>query len=134
MKQSNIEKFNPTDLHKFLMQSARDNFEENRSDFNAGMAMMMGLVKKYFCNDFDIAIRDNNGWNSVDEELPIDEGLVLLLKDDGDIVIGQYVFDLSPFLASTEFYQNQDNDWIADLDDVTHWQPLPKSPKELKDE
>lgn len=44
------------------------------------------------------------------------------------------LFDLSPFLASTEFYQNQDNDWIADLDDVTHWQPLPKSPKELKDE
>lgn len=134
MKQSNIENLNPADLHKFLMQSARANFDDNSDDFNAGMSMMMGLVKKYFCNDFDIAIRDNNGWNSVDEELPIDEGLVLLLKDDGDIVIGQYVFDLSPFLASTEFYQNQDNDWIADLDDVTHWQPLPKSPKELKDE
>lgn len=76
----------------------------------------------------------NNGWISVDDELPIDEGFVLLLKDDGDIVIGQYVFDLSPFLASTEFYQNQDNDWIADLDDVTYWQPLPELPKPPKEQ
>lgn len=75
----------------------------------------------------------NNGWIRVDDGLPIDEGFVLLLKDDGDIVIGQYVFDTSPFFATTEFYQNQDYDWIADLNNVTHWQKI-IPPNEENDE
>lgn len=72
----------------------------------------------------------NNGWISVDDELPINEGFVLLLLSDGDIVIGQHIFDTSPFATSLEYYQNQDYDWIADLGDVTHWQLLPNPPKE----
>lgn len=72
----------------------------------------------------------NNGWISVDDMLPIDEGFVLLLKDDDDIIIGQYVFDTSPYFATSEFYQNQDYDWVADLDDITHWKHLPQLPKE----
>lgn len=73
---------------------------------------------------------NNNGWISVDDELPIDEGFVLLLKDDGDIIIGQYYFEQSPFLSDTEYYQSINYEWLANLDEVTHWQPLPKPPKE----
>lgn len=121
MKQSNIEKFDPTDLHKFLMQSARKNYEENHSDFNAGMAMMMGLVKKYFCNDFDIAIRDNNGWISVDDELPqlFHEVLTLSTHNTYQILALQedYFFD---------FARNES----VGISFIKYWQPLPKPPKE----
>lgn len=119
MKQSNIEKFEPTDLHKFLMQSARANFDDNSDDFNAGMAMMMGLVKKYFCNEFYIPIRDNNGWISVDDELPT-QASILARYNDGVIC---------------EWHSYVKDDGYTDLTNrgnykITHWQPLPQPPKE----
>lgn len=75
-------------------------------------------------------ISHNNGWISVKDELPVDMGFVLLLEADGDIIIGQYYFEQSPFLADTEYYQSINYQWLADLDEITHWQPLPQPPKE----
>ncbi|UZA43976.1 DUF551 domain-containing protein [Moraxella bovis] len=75
-------------------------------------------------------LSENNSWISVDDELPINEGFVTLYTKCGDYLVGQYCFDTSPFIASTEFYQNQDYEYLCELSDVTHWQPLPKPPKE----
>lgn len=148
MKQSIIENFDPNDLHKFLMQSARENFDENREDFNAGMAMLMALVKKYFCDDFDIAIRDNNGWISVDDELPSENQLVLLFDNFGEQTIGkiikkgnahnahnytlraiddEFIFWL---ITTTDDYHYGTYHDIALISDFAYWQPLPKPPKE----
>ncbi|UYZ67620.1 DUF551 domain-containing protein [Moraxella bovis] len=75
-------------------------------------------------------LSENNSWISVDDELPINEGFVTLYTKCGDYLVGQYCFDTSPFIASTEFYQNQDYEYLCELSDVTHWQPLPQPPKE----
>ncbi|MDO5050697.1 MAG: DUF551 domain-containing protein [Moraxella equi] len=75
-------------------------------------------------------LSENNSWISVDDELPINEGFVTLYTKCGDYLVGQYCFDTSPFIASTEFYQNQDYEYLCELSDVTHWQPLLQPPKE----
>lgn len=60
------------------------------------------------------------------EDMPIDEGYVLLRHKCGDILVGQYAFDTSPFNATTEFYQSQDYEWIADVDEIVAWHPIPE--------
>lgn len=106
-----ISNFNPNDLIKFLNQEAVKDYQYNvkKDFFNAGMAFMLACVRKYFNDRFDIAIRDNNGWISVKDELPTDDEFVLLLKDDGDVII-----DIN-------------HDWLLNSE-ITHWQPLPRPP------
>lgn len=125
MKQSIIENFDPNDLHKFLMQSARENFDENCNDFNAGMAMLMALVKKYFCDDFDISIRDNNGWISVEDDNPTTNDFVFVLRFGKFPALGKYINNVWHAQALGSHYVNN-----MDGYHVTHWQPIPESPKE----
>lgn len=58
-----------------------------------------------------------DNWISVKERLPENEDDVLVYFEDGDITIAFY-----------------DGDWTKDgfskiMREVTHWQPLPQSPK-----
>lgn len=138
MKQRTIESFDPNDLHKFLMQSARENFDENSTDFNAGMSMLMGLVKKYFCNDFDIAIRDNNGWIGIDDALLKEyANKEILIYTCGGISKAIYSVDDSPFIDDdgkeyqySHWFSDQFGDFMWEFNEVKYWQPLPEPPKE----
>lgn len=49
----------------------------------------------------------------------------MLLHKDGDILVGQYVFDTSSFPPTTPYYQGQDYDWLADLADIEEWCKIP---------
>ena len=65
----------------------------------------------------------NNGWISVDDELPT-QASILAKYDDGVIC---------------EWHSHVKDDGYTDLTNngnykITHWQPLPEPPKELKDE
>lgn len=137
MKQTTIQNFDPNDLHKFLMQSARENFDENREDFNAGMAMLMALVKKYFCDDFDIAIRDNNGWISVDDKSlkQYANKEILIYTACGNIKKAIYSVDNSPYIDDdgTEYqyshwFSDEFGDFMWEFDEIKYWQPLPQPP------
>lgn len=47
-------------LIKFLIDKARENFDENDDNFNAGMSVLIGNVKNYFnVDDYDFPIRDD---------------------------------------------------------------------------
>lgn len=47
-------------LIKFLIEKARENFDENDDSFNAGMSVLIGNVKNYFnTDDYDFPIRDD---------------------------------------------------------------------------
>lgn len=74
------------------------------------------------------AFADSPKWVKITcvDDMPIDEGFVLLKHENGEILIGQYAFDTSPFTATTEFYQSQDYEWIADVDDIVAWCKIPK--------
>lgn len=59
-------------------------------------------------------------WISVKDRLPDNCVEVLVYDTDCGIVIGWYDKEISDFAA----------DFISPLDAVTHWQPLPKPPKD----
>ena len=67
-----------------------------------------------------VKIQPVNQWISVDDKLPDDCVEVLVYDTDCGIVIGWYDKETGDFAA----------DFISLLDAVTHWQPLPESPKE----
>lgn len=67
----------------------------------------------------------DNGWISVDDELPSDETEVLGYRDSykcGDLIY-HCVFKDGKFLDRITFHQ-------AGKGKITHWQPLPQPPKE----
>ena len=59
-------------------------------------------------------------WISVKDRLPDNCVEVLVYDTDCGIVIGWYDKEISDFAT----------DFISPLDAVTHWQPLPKPPKD----
>lgn len=76
---------------------------------------------------------NSNGWISVKERLP-EEGEEVL-------VFGQYLNDIPKVLGVRSRYKgDQDwkytwegsDEWVYRENDVTHWMPLPKPPKEEK--
>lgn len=77
-----------------------------KDGFLAGMRMAIDIAKK------------DNGWISVDDELPPNSGdFWLVYTDKGRI-------------AECRYYSDE---WIATYcnnERVTHWQPLPQPPKE----
>lgn len=117
-----IQKFDPYDLIKFLNQEARKDYQDNEQAFNAGMAFMLACVRKYFNDDFDIPIRDNNGWISVDDELPIICTPVQVCMSDNRVWTGFY----DPVIKKGWYIYG----WNTNPFTVTHWQPLPEPPKE----
>jgi len=64
---------------------------------------------------------ENNGWISVEDKLPEECELVYAIRE-GNVEPGIY-----KFMAKDQW------EWaprfIACLDDITHWMPLPKPPK-----
>ncbi|MDO4441360.1 MAG: hypothetical protein Q4B81_04180 [Moraxella sp.] len=71
---------------------------------------------------------DNPTWIRITcvDDMPIDEGFVLLKHKNDDILVGQHAFDTNPFTATTEFYQSQDYEWLADLSDIVAWCKIPE--------
>ena len=65
-------------------------------------------------------VRPVNQWISVNDRLPENCIEVLVYDTDCGIVIGWYDKKDSVFVA----------EFINELDAVTHWMPLPKSPKD----
>lgn len=109
------------------MDCAGQAYRESDTNFNAGMAHLMACVKKYFnIKDFDIPIRDNNGWISVDDELPKPfEKVLVFVKTHGRgfIRIDSHKPNSLKYGARHSFIKSYE---------VTHWQPLPQPPKILK--
>lgn len=67
----------------------------------------------------------NNGWISTNDIKPTaSDGLVLIVKTNGDILIGRYCKDV------IEYFANAHGEWIASPQEITHWQHLPQPPKE----
>lgn len=120
MQIKEIQNFDPCDLIQFLNQEARKDYQHNdkKDFFNAGVAFMLACVRKYFNDSFDIPIRDNNGWISVDDGLPDDE------SKDGYLV----------YSIHTKVYEKVDIEKLKMMIDnsakITHCQPLPQPPKE----
>lgn len=70
-------------------------------------------------------ISHNNGWISIKDELPDDKAEVLAYRNSpvcGDLIY-HCIFKDSKFLEKTSFL-------LAGKGGITHWQPLPKLPKE----
>ena len=68
-----------------------------------------------------------NEWISADEKLPENGQIVLSHQKDGFIYCAEYFVGRE--LMSPEWFIDNDS-WNAKV--VTHWMPLPKSPKEDK--
>ena len=64
----------------------------------------------------------NNGWISVESELPEPYKKVLVLEENGEIHLCRYHNE------STRFYYDG-SDWDIKLGCVTHWRELPQPPK-----
>lgn len=64
----------------------------------------------------------NNGWISVESELPEPYKKVLVLEENGEIHLCWYHNE------STRFYYDG-SDWDIKLGCVTHWRELPQPPK-----
>lgn len=61
-------------------------------------------------------------WISVKDELPDDDGgFLTMVKDDDDLYIHYFICE-------------EEIKYWTTSQDVTHWQPLPEPPKEVKDE
>ena len=65
-------------------------------------------------------------WISVDERLPDISSDVLIYCNGTHIAFLSWEFDHD---SETEFYVWQIHDGHFDLDQVTHWQPLPEPPE-----
>lgn len=77
-----------------------------------------------FCKDIvnQVETEYNNGWISVDDELPEPYKSVLVLEENGEIHLCRYHDNCKRF-----YYDG--SDWDIKLGCVTHWQPLPQPPK-----
>lgn len=92
--------------------------------------------------EFKVGDIVNNGWISVDDELPPqDVKLLLCMSEINKVVIGYYAVDDSPFTdddgkeyAYSHWFDDEDEHFAWGFDEISHWQPLPNPPKELKDE
>lgn len=118
--------FDPNNLNRFLMDCAGQAYRESDTNFNAGMAHLMACVKKYFnIKDFDIPIRDNNGWVATDDELPKPfEKVLVYVKTPKKVIID--TDSHNPELLEYGVRHS----FVATKYEVTHWQPLPQPPKE----
>ena len=77
------------------------------------------------CVYYQPTLTPPNEWVSVEERLPEDKQIVLFHQKNGFIYCAEY-FAGNKLLSPAWFI---DNDcWEAG--EVTHWMPLPKSPKE----
>lgn len=116
--------FDPNNLNRFLMACAGQAYKESDTNFNAGMAHLMACVKKYFnTKDFDIPIRDNNGWIATDDELPSKDNFYLVYQFNGHK--DEYETTIKWFSKKEQKFLEWDFQ-----DKATHWQYLPQPPKE----
>ena len=92
---------------------------EFESGFNQGLNQAMWIIT------YAPTLTPPNEWVRVEERLPENGQIVLFHQKDGFIYCAEYF--VGKELMSPEWLIDNDS-WNAKV--VTHWMPLPKSPKE----
>ena len=111
---------------KQIEEMANDYYEAMLKASNTIGSMNYGAPKWYAKELYNAGYRKQSEWISVDERLPNKYGKYLTY---GKPNYSSYV-DILYYNPNRSVWYLFDNEWgDCEVDDVTHWMPLPKAPK-----